>query len=427
MRIWLITVGEPLPLPQNKDRLWRTGLLANVLADRGHEVVWWTSTVDHFTKTYFVPAEACVPVRPGLTLQFLHGSLYKKNISYARLRNHRQLADSFSVRALREAVPQVIVCSFPTIELSVAAVRYGARQGIPVLLDIRDLWPDIFLSVLPAPLHFVGRMLLRGLFDGTREALEAATGLLAVSEGYLQWGLNRAGRPRRGEDQVYPLAYRMSQWERADEDSLLAKLRGAGVVEGVPVVLFSGTFGRTYDLATVIRAARILATQDVRANFIFCGRGDQEQEWRQLAEGVPGVHFLGWLGGSELACLLSKSAIGLAAYAGGAPQGIPNKIVEYLAAGLPVLSSLEGETAALLDERGCGRSYRSGDPVDLSEALKSMLAHANARSRMASASIRVFEESYSADSVYPRMAVQLERLGGATGGERASIEGTSTG
>ncbi len=48
MRVWLLTVGEPLPTDGGSDRVWRTGFLARALADRGHEVVWWSSAFDPF-------------------------------------------------------------------------------------------------------------------------------------------------------------------------------------------------------------------------------------------------------------------------------------------------------------------------------------------------------------------------------------------
>jgi hypothetical protein len=50
MRVWLITVGEPLPLDGPGERMLRTGILAAFLAARGHEVVWWSSSFDHVRK-----------------------------------------------------------------------------------------------------------------------------------------------------------------------------------------------------------------------------------------------------------------------------------------------------------------------------------------------------------------------------------------
>ena len=95
IRIWLITVGEPLPLPGRRERPWRTGLLAEELASRGHEVLWWTSTVDHLTKSFFVDGQPSVEVSDRLTIQFLRGVLYTRNVSLARLRNHRQIGRAF--------------------------------------------------------------------------------------------------------------------------------------------------------------------------------------------------------------------------------------------------------------------------------------------------------------------------------------------
>ncbi len=53
MHVWLMTVGEPLPVLSGNSRLWRTGMVAQELVRRGHSVVWWTSRVDHFRKEFF--------------------------------------------------------------------------------------------------------------------------------------------------------------------------------------------------------------------------------------------------------------------------------------------------------------------------------------------------------------------------------------
>ena len=160
LSIWLITVGEPLPFQGSSARPWRTGLLARLLARRGHNVTWWTSSVDHFTKRFFVNESKRVDVEPNFALQFLHGRLYKRNISMARWRNHREIAAEFDRISAGAQRPDLIVCSYPTIELSAAAARYGKAHGIPVLLDIRDLWPDEMAALLPRPLRGLARLLL---------------------------------------------------------------------------------------------------------------------------------------------------------------------------------------------------------------------------------------------------------------------------
>ena len=51
MKIWIVTIGEPLPIEKNK-RLHRSGILMTYLQRAGHEVVWWTSTFEHVSKVH---------------------------------------------------------------------------------------------------------------------------------------------------------------------------------------------------------------------------------------------------------------------------------------------------------------------------------------------------------------------------------------
>jgi glycosyltransferase involved in cell wall biosynthesis len=51
-------------------------------------------------------------------------------------------------------------------------------------------------------------------------------------------------------------------------------------------------------------------------------------------------------------------------------MSMPNKVTEYLAAGLPILTSLTGGyLEGVLRDAGCGRFYRGGDPQDLADAV----------------------------------------------------------
>lgn len=50
MNIWLVTIGEPLPIDEGNYRLLRVGILANLLVKKNHNVIWWTSTFNHIEK-----------------------------------------------------------------------------------------------------------------------------------------------------------------------------------------------------------------------------------------------------------------------------------------------------------------------------------------------------------------------------------------
>src|SRR5687768_16760322 len=139
----MVTIGEPLPTDGESVRLLRCGILSDLLVRQGHEVLWWTSTFDHTQKRHRYSDDTGVTLHDGYRLQLLHGRGYPHNISWERLADHRTLARKFSKLAADEPRPDVVLCSFPTIELSREAIRYGERTGVPVILDVRDPWPDV--------------------------------------------------------------------------------------------------------------------------------------------------------------------------------------------------------------------------------------------------------------------------------------------
>lgn len=402
MRIWLITIGEPfLPTEQGPPRLMRTGILAGMLCAEGHEVTWWVSAFDHYRKRAASPEriEADRNARPRVL--HLHGIAYQRNIGLRRLVNHLQLARDFRRHAELEQVPDLLLCSLPTLELSAEAVRYGKRHGKPVLLDIRDLWPDVFQAALPSWLHG----LLLPYERMARFALGGAEGLIAVSKGYLDWGLAKAGRQAASSDGVFPLAYDENQGMDLDEPPA----REPG---DCTLCWFVGSFGHSYDLATPIQAARLLRESgDRRFRFVFTGDGEQRALWEQLAQGLDNVHFEGWSSRSQIRAQARAAHVGLLAYRSGATQGLPNKLVEYLAYGLPVLSSLEGESETLLRAYDCGRQYRSGDPQSFIDALTALTAPGQLSAARGRAT-NLFHQRFRAEACYKSLITLLEIVAG---------------
>ena len=176
MKIWLVVIGEPVPVGEGvHDRLHRGGYFATFLADHGHEVTWWTSTFDHMRKKHRFQEDATVEVNPRLQIRLLHGGGYRSNISLARLRDHRAIAGKFAHLAAAEAdAPQIIVAALPTIGLCLESVQFGQRRGVPTVLDMRDMWPDIFVDTAPGAARPLLRLLLGGMFRQARQACAGA-------------------------------------------------------------------------------------------------------------------------------------------------------------------------------------------------------------------------------------------------------------
>ena len=408
MQIWVITVGEPLPRYSGEDRRLRSGYLAQLLAARGHQVTWWTSSFDHFRRRHFVLRSERVEVGQNLQLQFLHGCAYQRNVSFARQRNHWQIGREFRRLAPGYPRPAVIVCSFPTIELSRESVRYGRARGVPVFLDIRDLWPDEMVDRLPPAARGLGRVLLAPLFGSARRALQGASGLIAISERFLNWGLEFARRERSVDwDRIFPLAY---TGDPAGAKVTAAALR-AELMPGVNperrIFWFAGTFVGNIDLGTVIEAARRLqARGDIQ--FVLTGTGERSEEWRAQAHGLANVVFTGWADVAQLDALSGAAWAGLGAYRQGAKMSMPNKLFEYMSRGLPILISLEGDTRDLVTSSHIGLPYEAGDPASLAAAVERLADAPDLREAMSANAVRVYQEKFSAHGIYSAYADFLE-------------------
>lgn len=413
MKVWLVTIGEPLPIDSGHPRLLRAGLLAETLANRGHDVVWWTSAFDHVNKIHRAPADMRIRLRQGSELLLLRGPGYRRNLSLARIRDHRALARRFTVLARHEKRPDVILASFPAIELCLAAARYGREYGVPVVLDVRDLWPDIFLDHIPVPLRPLGRLALASLFAETAEAFRLSSAVTGITLPFVQWGLGQAGRAGGELDRDFPMGYPAGAIEAAE----LAKARRwwknqHGIEKSDKLlVVFFGSLGRQIDLATVLAAASRLQGKGI--GFVICGSGERLPEYRRLAEGLDNVFLPGWIDAPRIRALMEIADIGLAPYFCREDflASYPNKVLEYLSGGLPVLSAIDGLVGSLLTTEGCGLVYGGDSPIEQLTGLLDQLRHDPCRLReMSDNARRVFEQRFSAERVYPAMVKYLEKI-----------------
>jgi glycosyltransferase involved in cell wall biosynthesis len=408
LKIWLITVGEPLPNFSGTPRLWRTGVLAKMIAKRGHEVTWWTSTVNHFTKTYFTQSSHKYPIEDRLVLFFLHGKLYKKNISINRLINHFEIARIFRNRIKDFEVPNIILCSYPTIELSAEAVKYGMKQNVPVLLDIRDLWPDEMINHFSGFSRYFCKMFLFSMYKSAKFALKGASGIIGTSSSYLSWALRYANRNQGEYDAVFTHGYpepEIKHSQLIQHES--AYLNSLGIDLSKRIVWFVGTFVGSIDLGTVIETARKLINEN-RIIFVLTGEGERYDEWRKQATGLNNIIFSGWANQSQLRTMASVAWIGLGAYKKGALMSLPNKIFEYIGYGLPVLLSLPGEAKRIIENGGCGRYYEPGNPGSLEGIIRELLNEPDVTNKMSIKARTLFKKKYSAEVVYNQMIDHIE-------------------
>jgi len=418
MRIWLVTIGEPLPTDGCEERLFRTGILAELLAGQGHEVTWWTSAFDHVRKQHRSRRDQRIFSSAGYTIWLLHASGYSRNVSLRRIINHRKIAQKFRTLAPQQPLPDVILCSWPTLELCAEAVRLGNLWRVPVVLDIRDMWPDAILDLAPDVLRPAARLALRRAYHDAQYAASHATALTGPTEKIVDWGLGFANRVRTSLDRAFCMGYRTPVASSGGEAEAKEFWRAHGIADDPStfVACFFGAIGRHFEFETIIEAARRLEKSTRRIRFVLCGDGPSLPHYRRLADDCQSILWPGWINAPKIRSLMRRASVGLAPYYSSwdFTIHIPNKPIEYFSAGLPVVSCLQGELADLLAVNECGLTYQNGSADDLIRALADCYDHPTKLTRMAEKAARLYRERFVAETVYGEMAdylSQVARLG----------------
>jgi len=427
MIVWLVTIGEPLPTDGVHVRLLRAGILAKELVNAGHEVVWWTSTFDHTSKKQRSESSSVIQINDNYRIRLLHGRSYKNNVSIDRVANHREVAAAFRISADEEARPGVILSSYPTLELCKASVDFGKQHGVPVAIDIRDLWPDVFVDLFPRMLRPLGYWLIRILRARVASTFQDADAFVGNSPGFVSWAQTLAGRGARDADKVFPFGYSTEPVE----EKLLGEARkfwaGFGIhdEENTLVTCFFGTLGRQFDIETVIKAAQLLEREERPFRFVLCGTGDRFEDFKRQAAGCKSIVFPGWVGQAEIRTLMGMSRAGLAPYFSGVgfTANMPNKPIEYLSAGLPVVSSLKGHLETVLSAHNCGRTYANGDSAGLADILRDLYDNSAETEVMSRNARSLFQAEFAAGKIYPRFVEYLESL--AAGERGSSMSGSN--
>ena len=182
MKVWVITVGEPLPVDGERARLYRSGILSYLMADEDHEVTWWSSSFNHVEMKQRVEGHADIVLNKNLTLTLMRGPGYRRNVSLRRMMDHMLVARTFGKLARNRNRPDVILVSYPTIELSWEAVKFGREFNIPVVVDVRDLWPDIFEQALRSMPKRVVQALLLPLNRKAQKIFRSATAETGITD-----------------------------------------------------------------------------------------------------------------------------------------------------------------------------------------------------------------------------------------------------
>lgn len=404
MNIWIIQAGELSQLLKQGKKM-RSVMLAYELASRGHEVLWWTSSFDHLSKSWITEIDDKIRLHENIYVQTLKGIGYKKNISLWRVIDHKLVALKFRSIAKKEKKPDCIVSSLPTIDLAYESYKYSIDATLPYIVDVRDPWPDAILDAIPKSYRHIVKPLMVNEFRKTKIIMSNTKNIVAASNTFLNWALSYASRDREYLDKVFYIGH---EKKLADEYNIPAKFNNVWeLIKNKFIVIYVGaiTFPNHNPMILIDAAKQLSNHKDIL--FIIAGDGGLMDTVKESANGLHNVLLTGWLNQEEINFLLKWSSIGVC------PSTIDstlmtNKFFAYLNEGLPILSSYGGDIKEIIESNNVGFYYKSDDIVHFTQLLLKLKNDQNMYREMSKCCKVVYEELFNSTVIYKQYAKYIE-------------------
>ena len=295
-----------------------------------------------------------------------------------RTANYLSFMLSGTLAGCRVDRPDVVLATSPQFFNGWAGVLTKWLRRRPLVLEIRDIWPESILTV--------GAMrpglLVRVLEWLERRMYRAADRIVAVGRGYRDNILSKV-TPRQ------PIAIVTNgvdarEYQPAEPDDAFRREHGLG---DAFVCSYIGTVGMAHGLEVVLGAAeRLRDRDDVR--FLIVGDGAERRRLEEDAarRGLNDrVRFTGRLPKDEMPRALAASDCCLVHLKPSAlfATVIPSKIFETMAMGVPMILGVEGEAVEIVREADAGLTMTPGDAGELAARVCELADSPLLRARLA--------------------------------------------
>jgi glycosyltransferase involved in cell wall biosynthesis len=284
------------------------------------------------------------------------------------LLNYASFAAAGTLRALavgRRRWDVVFVFQLSPVTAILPAAVTRALYRIPLVAWVQDLWPESVASTgfgrsraLYASATAISRWLYRRCdrLLGTSPAFGAR--------------LERLGIPASRFEHL-------PQWREELLPCSGAALPEGAWSQGFPV-LFAGNLGRVQALDTILAAAE-LTRDDPELRWVFVGDGSL-RPWLEDEVRCRGlqatVFLLGRHPPSAMPAFFARAGALLVSLKRDEAMSLtlPGKVQSYLAAGRPLLGSIDGEAARVIHEAGAGLAAPADDGAALADTARRLKA-----------------------------------------------------
>jgi glycosyltransferase involved in cell wall biosynthesis len=249
------------------------------------------------------------------------------------------------------------------ITVGLPAIALSKRKRIPIVFWVQDLWPE---SVQAAG-QISNRMILNLIDNYTRWTYKNSEKILIQSPGFEQYILNQGV----SEDKIIYFPNSTEKLYKIVQPSNGIK----SLVPSAPfIIMFAGNIGEAQDFENILAAAKIILVQTRDVHFVILGDGRKRKEIEEIiiSQGLTkNFHILGEYPPATMPEFFALADVLLVSLKDERifSLTIPSKVQSYMACGKPIVASLGGTAANIVEKASAGRSAIPGNPESLAQVI----------------------------------------------------------
>jgi glycosyltransferase involved in cell wall biosynthesis len=261
------------------------------------------------------------------------------------------------VVGLRYVSPSVVIATSPQPLTGVSAWVIARVKRATFVFEVRDLWPESILAVS----DFDNKLVIWLLERTVTFLYRRSEHLIVVSKAFIE-PITDCGVDR-SKIAFHPNGIDLTFYDvKGDGSSVLNDLGDEFTISYV------GTIGRAHGLSIVLEAAPELEN----VQFVIVGDGAEREVLEDQAANLDNVTFTGRRPKEEVPYILRESDVALVHLK---PREIfetviPSKLLESMAAGLPVILGVRGEAKRILTDANAGIAIEPDNDEELVSAAR---------------------------------------------------------
>ena len=287
----------------------------------------------------------------------------------------------------------VSVVYSPPITLGLAAYLIRKKEGTPFIFNVQDLFPQnaIDLGALQQPI-------LIKFFRWMEDFIYRKADHISVhSGGNRNYVLSKGIGPTKISV--------IHNWVDLDEfkiEGVPNPIREKNDLSDKFIVFFGGVMGYAQDLETVVDCAHLLKDHK-QIIFLLLGDGAEKKSLvkRSQSLGLTNIKFLPFVSKEEYPSWVNASDVGLVTLKSSMKTPVvPSKILSYMAAGKPILASLnpESDGVQIVEKANCGINVPAGNPAAMADAILKLLVDGGQTKAMGEQGRSYAEKHFSIDA-----------------------------